>query len=245
MEKKRIETLDLIRGLALLSMIAYHTSWDLVRIFGVAWPFFDSAGAEVWQKSICCTFILLSGFCWPLGSHPLKRGLTVFLCGALITAVTLLFMPSDPVIFGILTLIGFSMLLLIPLYPLMRKMNQSAGAAVSFVLFLIFYHLNAEVISFFGNILFVWPPVLFRGLFMTFLGFQDPHFISVDYFSVLPWSLLFITGAFLCLAWKRSGADGPLLHIRFAPVSFFGKHSLLIYMIHQPIVYGILYLIFR
>lgn len=259
---RRYETLDLIRGISLVSMIFYHASWDLVRTFGVPWPWFDSAGAEIWQKSICWTFILLSGICWPLGHHPLKRGLIVSACGGLITFFTVVFMPEDTIIFGILTLIGASMLLMIPLDRLLRKMNPAAGAALSFFLFLVFFHLNSQVISIFGKVLYVWPEKLFHGLFMTFLGFQEQGFYSVDYFSILPWTLLFVTGYFLCrAAEKRNGRKqkeasagragneslrGPrLLHLSFTPLNFFGRHSLLIYMLHQPIVYGILWLVFR
>jgi len=264
--KRRLETLDLIRGISLVSMILYHATWDLVRTFGVPWPWFDSAGAEAWQKSICCTFILLSGICWPLGKHPLKRGLTVFACGALITFFTVVFMPEDTIIFGILTLIGTSMLAMIPLDRLFRKMNPSAGAGISFFLFLLFYHLNSQVCALFGHIFFIWPEQLFHGIVMTFLGFQEQGFYSVDYFSVLPWMLLFITGYFLCRAYQkhaeekdkertagtgnaescagRAGCGRKWLHLSFAPFNFLGRYSLIVYMIHQPIVYGILWLIF-
>ena len=244
--KRRYETLDLVRGLSLVSMILYHASWDLVRTFGIPWPWFDSAGAEAWQKSICCTFILLSGICWPLGKHPLKRGLTVSACGALITFFTVVFMPEDTIIFGILTLIGASMLAMILLDRLFRKMNPSAGAGISFFLFLLFYHLNSQVCALFGHIFFIWPEQLFHGIVMTFLGFQEQGFYSVDYFSVLPWMLLFITGYFLCRAYQKHTGEkeDKWLHLSFAPLNFLGRYSLIVYMAHQPIVYGILWLIF-
>ena len=79
--KTRSARLDAIRGWALVSMIAYHASWDLVYLFGLDWPWYHSFGAHVWQQSICWTFLLLSGFCWSLGRRQLRRGLTVFLCG--------------------------------------------------------------------------------------------------------------------------------------------------------------------
>ena len=62
--KTRSARLDAIRGWALVSMIAYHASWDLVYLFGLDWPWYHSFGAHVWQQSICWTFLLLSGFCW-------------------------------------------------------------------------------------------------------------------------------------------------------------------------------------
>ena len=51
MPKPRYSLLDLIRGLALVSMMAYHASWDLVYLFGVDWPWYHSEGAFLWQQA--------------------------------------------------------------------------------------------------------------------------------------------------------------------------------------------------
>ena len=111
----RLAGLDTIRGITLLSMMLYHTCWDLVFLFGKKIPGYSGLGGYVWQQSICWTFILLAGFCWSLGSHHLKRGLIVFGSGILITFVTLLVMPESRVIFGVLTLIGSCILIFIRL----------------------------------------------------------------------------------------------------------------------------------
>ena len=103
MERRRYQVLDTIRGCALVSMILYHACWDLVYLFGIDWPWYHGFAAHVWQQSICWTFILLSGYCFALGRHQLRRGLTVFFCGALITAATWFFMPENLVLFGVLT----------------------------------------------------------------------------------------------------------------------------------------------
>ena len=62
---------DTLRGALLLSMIAYHTGWDLVYLFGYRVPWFTASPGYVWQQSICWGFILLSGFC--LGLGPLQE----------------------------------------------------------------------------------------------------------------------------------------------------------------------------
>lgn len=107
----RCALLDELRGLDLISMMLYHGMWDLVYLFGVSAPWYGSWQGELWQQSICWVFILLSGFCLPLGHHPVKRGAMVFGCGALVTAVTLIFMPADVVWFGVLTLLGSAMII--------------------------------------------------------------------------------------------------------------------------------------
>mgnify|MGYP000616871997 CR=1 FL=1 len=91
----RSGTLDSLRGLTLVSMMAYHACWDLVYLYGMPWDWYRSFWAYAWQQSICWVFILLSGFCLPLGHHPFRRGAVVFGAGALVTAVTLLFLPED------------------------------------------------------------------------------------------------------------------------------------------------------
>ena len=107
----RYALLDELRGLDLLSMIGYHACWDLIFLFGMSAAWYTGWQGHLWQQSICWVFILLSGFCLPLGHRPLRRGLIVSGAGALVTAVTLLFMPEDRVVFGVLTLLGAAMLI--------------------------------------------------------------------------------------------------------------------------------------
>ena len=107
----RYALLDELRGLDLLSMMLYHGCWDLVNLFGIQADWYYGLPGHLWQQSICWVFILLSGFCVQLGHHTLRRGVQVFGAGALVTAVTLLFMPEDRVVFGVLTLLGSAMLL--------------------------------------------------------------------------------------------------------------------------------------
>ena len=107
----RYALLDELRGLDLLSMIGYHACWDLIFLFGMSAAWYTGWQGHLWQQSICWVFILLSGFCLPLGHRPLRRGLIVSGAGALVTVVTLLFMPEDRVVFGVLTLLGAAMLI--------------------------------------------------------------------------------------------------------------------------------------
>lgn len=102
----RSGTLDTIRGLTLVSMIVYHACWDLVYLYRLDWGWYRSFWAGIWQQSICCTFILLSGFCWQMGRHPLRRGLMSLFGGAAVSLATLLVLPETPVQFGVLTFLG-------------------------------------------------------------------------------------------------------------------------------------------
>ena len=72
-----------------------------------------------------------------------------------------------------------------------------------------------------------------------FLGFPPADCYSTDYFSLLPWCFLFLTGYFL----RRVQLDRqarPERDIRLPVFSTLGRHSLLIYLVHQPLVFGLL-----
>ena len=131
----RYALLDELRGLDLVSMMLYHACWDMIFLFGIWMDWYAGMPGRLWQQTICWVFILLSGFCAPFGRHMLRRGVTVFAAGALVTAVTLVFMPGNRVIFGVLTFLGTAMLLTGVLEPLLKKIPPAAGLAVSAVLF--------------------------------------------------------------------------------------------------------------
>jgi len=239
-EKKRYEYPDILRGVTLISMIFYHTMWDLVYIAGMDVAWYPSKGSHIWQQSICWTFILLSGFCWSFGRKKVKRGLLVFFAGAVITFVTNIVMPNQRVMFGVLTFLGSSMLLMIPLEKLLRKVSAVGGFAVAFLLFLFTKNINWGTIGFGNWHLMELPDKWYDGGYvMTFLGFLDKDFYSTDYFSLVPWIFLFVAGYFLyrIMDWRNCLEEPLLMNIRCKPLSFIGRHSLLIYMLHQPVIY--------
>lgn len=236
----RYPFLDNLRGMTLLSMILYHAVWDMVYIFGAPWSWFHSRWAYLWQQSICWTFILLSGFCQGLARRPVKNGLKVFGAGLLVTAVTLVFMPAERVVFGVLTLIGSCMLLLAPMRGVLDRIPSVIGLFTGFFLFALFKGVNGGRLGFFDVGIISLPRWLYADLFTAFMGFPAADFYSTDYFSLLPWFFLYLTGYFLCRFLSRKGklrlpAQGPL------PLfAFMGRHSLVIYLLHQPVVYGAL-----
>lgn len=251
-KQNRLHLIDEYRGFWLVNMIFYHAIWDLVYIFGHDWAWYRSQGADIWQQCICWSFIFVSGFCWKMSRRHLRRGLEVFGGGLLITIATLLFMPNSRVIFGVLTLIGSSMLLMIPCEYLFEKISPLLGAVISFVTFLFVKPVNEGYFGFGEMELITLPREWYSNLFSTYLGFPEPGFWSTDYFSIFPWFFLFATGYFVyrivfandieCEMQKESSARKILQKSICPPLGFVGRNSLLIYMLHQPVVYGILYL---
>lgn len=243
MLKKRYELIDTLRGMSLVSMIIYHFAWDCVYIFNIDWSFYHTVGAYIWQQSICWTFILISGFCWHFGRNKFKNGILIFGCGALITLITMLFMPKQTIYFGVLTLIGSSVLFMIPLDKVLKKISPVIGVITGFGLFTLFRNVNFGFLGFEKFNLIEIPQFLYRNYFTAYLGFPFQGFASTDYFSVLPWFFLFITGYFLYFIVINSSLKNILSYKILPLLNIPGKHTLGIYLIHQPVIYGLLYLV--
>lgn len=234
----RYALLDELRGLDLVSMMLYHACWDMMFLFGIWMDWYAGMPGRLWQQTICWVFILLSGFCVQLGHHTLRRGAQVFGAGALVTAVTLLFMPEDRVIFGVLTFLGSAMLLTGVLEPLLKKIPPAAGLAVSAVLFALTYHLDERWLGF-GGLRLALPDAWYANYFTAFFGFLPFDFYSTDYFALLPWLFLFWAGYFLHGVVGRARME-PLRRSVCPALGWMGRHSLLLYLLHQPVIYGVL-----
>lgn len=234
----RYALLDELRGLDLVSMMLYHACWDMMFLFGIWMDWYAGMPGRLWQQTICWVFILLSGFCAPFGRHMLRRGVTVFAAGALVTAVTLVFMPGDRVIFGVLTFLGTAMLLTGVLEPLLKKIPPAAGFAISAVLFALTRNVSAGYLGF-GSLRLWLPQALYANCVTAYFGFYPWWFYSTDYFALLPWLFLFWAGYYLHKAVGR-GRMEPLRRPVCPALGWMGRHSPLLYLLHQPVIYGVL-----
>ena len=85
------------------------------------------------------------------------------------------------------------------------------------------------------------PPVLYSTSFLFPLGFPDSNFFSSDYFPLLPYLFLFLAGMFLA----RLPLPQAFYQQHSRSLSLLGKNSLWVYLLHQPVIYAVLWLIFR
>ena len=202
----RYALLDELRGLDLVSMMLYHACWDMMFLFGIWMDWYAGMPGRLWQQTICWVFILLSGFCVQLGHRTLKRGAQVFAAGALVTAVTLVFMPEDRVVFGVLTFLGSAMLLTGVLEPLLKKIPPAAGLAVSAVLFALTYHLDERWLGF-GGLRLALPDAWYANYFTAFFGFLPFDFLFHRLFCPAAVAV-FVLGRVLSARRGGPGADG-------------------------------------
>lgn len=241
---ERLKLLDAIRGFTLINMILFHTLYDVTMFTTKGLEWYEDTPGHIWQQAICWTFIFISGMCRSMGKKHLKRGLIVSGCGIVITLVTLIFMPEERIFFGILTFMGAAMLFVIPFEKLFRRMNPYLGMGISAVCFFLTKDVSSHALGFEGIRLLEIPDFFYRNAVTAFLGFPPRGFFSGDYFPFFPWIFLFLTGYFFWLSFGDKIKKWKIMKTDLAGLEFLGRHSLLIYMLHQPVCFGLVYFCF-
>lgn len=237
--KKRIWELDVLRGICILGVLVVHFIYDLVDLYQlVQWeypPLFSFV--KKWGGVL---FLLLSGTCVTLGSHSVRRGLIVFACGLVISAVTYGMYhfgfagKSIIIYFGVLHCLGTCMLL----WPTYKNMPWWGLLLHGVVLVVLGLYLSELLRT---RVLVMDSPYLVP------LGLFPQGFASSDYFPLLPNLGFFLIGSALGkTVYKKKETLLPMVRqenciVRF--FSFFGRHSLWVYLLHQPLLAGIFYLI--
>lgn len=243
-ERKRYSLIDAIRAVAIINMVAYHLCYNIFVVFGV-WPtFWLSTPFIIWERFICCSFIIVSGMSMNFSRRGYRRGVIVNLCGFLVTAVTVLLMPTQAIWFGVLNFLGCAMLITFALRSELGRMKPIVGMAVFFLLFMLFYGIPRGHIGLFNLPLVTLPEAMYQYRWLAFLGFPPADFFSADYFPLLQWIFLYLFGFELWRFIAQKGLDRCFLR-KIPVLDFIGRHSLLIYMAHQPILYGVCWLIFE
>jgi uncharacterized membrane protein len=229
MGRGRIELLDLWRTAAILCMIVYHFLYDLAAFGRMSWQSFFSPGLNAFQLFICGSFILLAGMSSRFSRNNVRRGVVTLLCGFLVMAGA--YFAGEPILFGILQFLGVAMLL----YGALGKAFERIPFYIAPVACVaLFFLTKVWTDSMIVQTHWLWP-----------FGFLYPGFSSADYFPLMPWLFLFLGGA--GLGGRLTGGGGPgWLGAKVPPaLTWPGRHSLLLYMVHQPILYGFCYFVFR
>lgn len=240
--RERLWEIDFIRGIAIVMVIFFHILIDInffsiykINVFsGVLLPI---------AYAVATTFLLLVGLSLTLNFSRIKNvltkkdayvriflhGLKIFVIGFLITLATWLYLGEGFIIFGVLHCIGVSIIFSIPFLNF-RVQNLVLG--------LVFIFLGLFLKTF--TVDFYW---------LAWLGFKPTTFYTVDYYPLLPWFGVVLIGIFLGNSLYPEGKRRYAVKDRSTVkiVSFFcflGKHTLVIYLVHQLIIVGILHLLF-
>jgi len=232
MKKQRIWELDALRGVMIWCVVFIHLAFDFDYFLSI--DLIKHPILQYCADHFGVTFVILSGLSVTIGRRSVRRGLQVFGCGMVITAVTLgmyLLKMADRfliIYFGVLHLLGVCMML----WPIFRKLPWWALLLIG----------TAFVgLGHWFDTLHVQQSWLFP------LGLRTIYFCSGDYFPLFPhlgWFLLGASLGKLVYKHKQSKLPFPALAECF-PMRFFrfcGRHSIWIYLAHQPILYGIVLL---
>ena len=224
---KRFHILDAWRSLAIVLMIVYHFLFDLALFQVITWDQMFSTPLNIMQKFICCSFILLAGASARFSRSNLRHGLIVIAAGIVVAIGGSI--GGQIIRFGVLQLLGWSMMIYHFAGKLLQKIPGAILAVFSGALYILCESwTNAVTVS----AKWLYP-----------FGFLYPGFSSADYFPLLPWFFLFLTGTVFG-GWCLKHRNHRLLTAPLpAPLTFLGRHSLVIYLIHQPILFGLCVLI--
>jgi uncharacterized membrane protein len=228
----RFREIDFTRGVAILMMIVFHTVFDLnffmiapVNVSTGFWRWFAISTASLFLLVAGVSLVVsharsagrLSGFA--LTKKFLYRGAGIFALGLLVTLATWLFLHEGFIMFGILHLIGVSVMLS-PLFFRFGKYN---------VLFGLLCIAGGFFIGTIQGPVWLLP-----------LGIVPASFASVDYTPLIPWFGAVLVGMgmgeFLYSGGVRRFTAPHLPDRIAAPVAFLGQHSLVIYLVHQPVI---------
>ncbi|MDO8647072.1 MAG: heparan-alpha-glucosaminide N-acetyltransferase [Candidatus Diapherotrites archaeon] len=237
--KERFLEIDAFRGIAVCLMVLFHFLFDLNYFRGLSFDLSFGLWLFVGRSS-ALIFLLLVGISLTLSNANalqdglggkerrwkfLKRGFGVFCLGLLVTAVTFLLFPQETIWFGVLHLIGVSIIIAFPFLKF-KRLNIALGI-LAIIAGLLLWNLS------FG---FAW---------LLPFGFQPYGFVSFDYFPILPSFGVVLLGIALG-NWLYAGGKRnfrPLI-LENSDVSrllaFLGKNSLIIYLLHQPVIIGVL-----
>lgn len=221
----RLPAIDAARGVAIVAMVAYHLCWDLT-ILGFA--DFDLFGNPLWLAArtvIVCSFLGLVGVGLALGAERgfdrrrfLRRLAVLAAAAASVSAMSYILFPDSPIFFGVLHHI-----------------------AVASVLGLAFLRVPAPVAALLGVLVFALPEFVslpaFDAPWLRWVGLMTYAPTSNDYVPIFPWFGAVLAGIALGPAARRLEGWRPRGTLVWA-----GRHSLPIYLIHQPVLFGTLWL---
>ena len=176
-------------------------------------------------------------------NHTVRNGIIVSLCGFVVTAVTAIVIPSQVVWFGILNLLGISMLICSALKDLFDAIPTVVGAILSFMLYAVTYGVPTGYIGFLVIPIIELPSFLYEYKYLSFLGFRSYDFVSSDYFSIIPWLFLFVFGIFLWRVIKKIKWE-KYFYFKIPILNVIGRYSLIIYLLHQPVIMLIMTIIY-
>lgn len=238
---RRIHLMDELRGFAVLCMIFYHAFYTMAFLFGIPLGrtllyFFMPA-----EPFFAGLFILISGISSQLSHSNLLRGVKLLAVALVVSLATILFVPDEAIRFGILHLLSCGMILFGLCKPLLDKVPLAVGLLITALLFALTFSISAGSIGLPGLFSLSVPGPPYPLQFFYANPQLGNVLYSADYFPLLPWLFLFLCGTFLGRYAKAGKLPSFCYPSRVPPLSWLGRHALTVYIVHQPVIFGLLW----
>jgi len=219
-ENSRVWEIDFLRGIALLLMIYFHLIFDLKEIYNFNVDYTTGFNAFT-GRAAGTLFVLLAGVSCTFSRNNLKRGLKILALAILITLVTYFYNPDMIILFGVLHFLGISILL----YSFLRKLDVISLAILGTVIFILGNPVKNITLDY--DYLFIF-------------GLTSDKFVSADYYPLIPWLGIFIYGIVIGKLLYKEKKSIFSFNVKFNVerniISWLGRHTLPIYMLHQPLL---------
>ena len=233
---KRYPLIDITRGVAVIWMVLFHIYYALLYIFNVSFLRVVEPQFIFFGKISAFLFISIAWVSFALAEEKyknkvlwkyIKKSITIGLYAMAITFFTVLYMPSESIYFWILHFFAISFFLL----TFLRYLKF-------FNIFLIVWILASSYFLYIQT----------TSLWLIPLGWHADDFFSADYFPLIPNFAYILWGylVWLILLKKNAMSFFSLIHENTfsQSLSYIWKHSLLVYLIHMPIIVFSLWCIF-
>ena len=218
-------------------MVGFHLCYDLKFIVGFSLPWFAPPLQDIWRASISWVFIGLAGFMCALSRNNLKRAGVYGAVALAIYAVTSIASVDAPISFGVIYCMAACTLVEWLLEQAQAQPKGPTAAMLLFMAYIALLHVGSGVVGF-GSLTVRLPHAWYGTPYLSWLGLPGRGFVSGDYYPLLPYALLYLAGA--SLGWWLRERGYPRLLYRHGPslLEAAGRHSLLVYALHQPLLLG-------
>lgn len=239
-QRGRLGEIDALRGVAIVMMVIYHLMWDLL-FFGVLTNVALQQGFwKYFQRTTASTFIFLVGVSLVV-SHQgaasqhadpfrkyLQRGAKIFGWGMMLTVIVRM-ADIGRIDFGVLHLIGLAIILAYP--------------------FLHYRWFNIALWALLNGVGYLLQPLQVDTFWLVWLGLKPVNYTYLDYFPLVPWFGVVLLGIGVGnLLYKKKQRTFVLPDLsNVMPVQWLqqlGRHSLTIYLLHQPLLFVLLFALF-
>lgn len=226
--QKRITIFDTVRGFTIISMAGFHACYDLAYLYDWDMPWFtQTVFQDIWRASISWVFLFIAGWMCTLSRNNAKRAAKYAAAALVVWIATTLVSVDDSVNFGIIYCMAACTAVTAVARPMLKKVPSTWGIAICLALLAATWGIPKSTYSF--------P-------YLAWLGFPGPRFVSGDYYPIIPFIFMYLTGYFAARTAQRCEHPAPSWAYAnpLPALASLGRHSLPFYLLHQPIILGIL-----